>query len=70
MGVLGVLVPVSLDPVVQALGRDPQAACHLRDLVATVCDLANRFNLEFLAISLPTHDHLRYSYIVTLGGVY
>ena len=32
--------------------------------------MIDRLNLEIFAISLPTHNHLRYSYIVTLEGVY
>ena len=65
----GLFIPVPLDPLVQALGRNPQTACHFRDLVTQIRHLQDRLDLELLAITLPTHDHLRYSYIVTLEGV-
>lgn len=67
---LGLLIPVPLDPVVQAFGRDPQTTRYLRDLVTAIRHLPDRLDLGLLAIPLPTHDHLRYSYIVTLEGVY
>ena len=43
---------------------------HIPNRIQTICHQMNGFNLEHLAISLPTYMHLRYSYVVTLECIY
>ncbi len=63
-------ITVATDPVVKALGGHPKPTGDLTHRMIAFRNLLYRFNLEHFAVPLPTHKHLRYSYIVTLGGVY
>ncbi len=40
---------------IQAVGRYPQSLCNAPARKPSLCDLANRFDLEFLGKSFPAH---------------
>jgi hypothetical protein len=48
--------PKLLNSGIQAVGRYPQSFCNVPGCKPSFCDLANRFDLEFLGKSFPAHN--------------
>ncbi len=59
VGLLGNWFPIPFHSGVQAVGGSPEPFGGISYGIAAICDLLDRFDLEFFCISLAGHQHLQ-----------